>query len=324
MPAKIPVIAVVGPTASGKTALGVRLAKRFGGEVVSADSMQIYTGMDVATAKPTRAEREGVPHHLLDFQPPSAPFSVADYVEKAGAAVRDIVSRGRLPVLVGGTGLYVSSLLDNIHFAEERIDPSVRARLQAEAEEQGGGYMLEKLRAVDPETAARLHPGDLRRIVRALELYEGTGRTMAEQREASRCEPSPYEPCILGIRFADRQALYDRIGRRVDEMIDNDLLEEAEEAFRNPPGPGAAQAIGHKELAPYFAGTLSLAEAVENLKRETRRYAKRQLTWFGRDPRVHWLEGGGRTLEEITAAAAAVLRQAGFIEIENGRKGGRL
>ncbi|MCI8360001.1 MAG: tRNA (adenosine(37)-N6)-dimethylallyltransferase MiaA [Clostridiales bacterium] len=316
----IPVLAVVGPTASGKTALGVRLAGRYGGEVVSADSMQIYTGMGVATAKPTAEEMGGVPHHLLDFQPPDSPFSVADYVEKAGGVIRDMAARGRQPVLVGGTGLYVSSLLDNIRFAEEKLEPSLRAALQAQAEERGGEYMLERLRAVDPEAAARLHPGDVRRILRALEVYEGTGRTMTEAQAASRGVPSPYTPYFIGIRYADRQALYDRINRRVDRMLEEGLLEEAEERFRSPLTGGLAQAIGHKELAPYFAGELSLEAAVENLKRETRRYAKRQLTWFGRDGRIRWLEGEGHTAAQLEQAAAEILDEMGFEPL--GQKGG--
>ena len=319
---KIPVLAVVGPTASGKTALGVRLAKRYGGEVVSADSMQIYTGMGVATAKPTAAEMEGIPHHMLDFQSPNAPFSVADYVEKAGGVIRDIAARGRQPVLVGGTGLYVTSLLDNIRFAEEKIDPHIRSALQREAEQKGGAYMLDRLRAVDPDAAARLHPSDLRRIVRALEVYEGTGRTMTELQAASRSVPSPYEPFLIGIRYADRQKLYDRIDRRVEQMLEAGLLEEAEQRFRSPLTGGLAQAIGHKELAPYFAGDIPLEEAVENLKRETRRYAKRQLTWFGRDQRVRWLEGDGRTVVQLEAAAAEVLDKMGFAPML--KKGGSM
>lgn len=320
--ARIPVLAVVGPTASGKTALGVRLAKRYGGEVISADSMQIYTGMGVATAKPTPEEMEGVPHHLLDFQPPDAPFSVADYVELAGRTVRDIAARGRQPVLVGGTGLYVTSLLDNIRFAEEKIDPSLRAALQREAAEKGGAYMLERLRAADPETAARLHPSDSRRIVRALEVYESTGRTMTELRAASRSVPSPYTPFLIGIRYADRQKLYDRIDRRVERMLEAGLLEEARQRFQSPLSGGLAQAIGHKELAPYFAGETPLEEAVENLKRETRRYAKRQLTWFGRDRRVRWLEGDGRTPAQLERAAAEILDEMGFQPVW--KKGGSM
>lgn len=320
---KIPLLAVVGPTASGKTALGVRLALRLDGEVVSADSMQIYKGMDIATAKPTMAETCGVPHHLIGFREPDAPFSVADYVEAAGPVIRDIAARGRLPILVGGTGLYVDALTDNIRFGEEKADPALRAALQRQAEEEGGAAMLERLRAVDPETAARLHPGDVRRIVRALEVYEATGRTMAEQRAQSRREPSPYDTFFIGIRCADRQKLYDRINRRVDAMLEGGLLEEAAACLQaSPAASGAAQAIGHKELRPYLEGELSLAEAVENLKRETRRYAKRQLTWFGRNPRIHWIEADELDAAGMEAQALEILQAASF-PAGNGQKGGR-
>ena len=321
---KLPVVAVVGPTASGKTALGVAIARRFGGEVVSADSMQVYTGMDIASAKPTPEEMEGVPHHLIDFLPPEASFSVADYVELAGRAIAEIAARGRLPILVGGTGLYVTSLLDNIRFAPEKIDPAVSRRLRAQLEAEGGARLLERLRAVDPDSAARLYPADHKRILRALEVYEGTGRTMSWHRERSRQTPSPYAPFIIGIRFADRGKLYARIDRRVDQMLAAGLVEEARQAYEHPPAGGAAQAIGHKELAPYFAGEIALEEAVENLKRETRRYAKRQLTWFGRDPRIHWLEGDDRTVGELTEMAAALLREAGFEEDVRTTKGGTM
>lgn len=318
---KIPIAAVVGPTASGKTALGIALARRFGGEVVSADSMQIYTGMDIASAKPTPAEMEGVPHHLIDFLAPTAAFSVADYVERASQTITAITDRGRLPILVGGTGLYVTSLLDNVRFAEDKADPALRARIQEELEREGGSAMLERLRGIDPVTAEGLHPADHKRIIRALEIFESTGRTMSWHKAQSRSIPSPYSALIIGIRYADRQKLYDRINRRVDGMLSAGLLEEAEAAFRHPPAGGAAQAIGHKELAPYFAGVLSLEEAIENLKRETRRYAKRQMTWFNRDPRIHWLDADDvdtTGFAPLVERAATLMRDAGFVE-NNGK-----
>ncbi|MCO7137288.1 tRNA (adenosine(37)-N6)-dimethylallyltransferase MiaA [[Clostridium] leptum] len=286
---KIPVIAVVGPTASGKTGLGVRLAKRFAGEVVSADSMQVYRGMPIGTAQPTQEEMEGIPHHLMGFLDPQEQFSVARWCQLAEQCIRDIRERGNLPILVGGTGLYISSLLDNIRFVDSPADPELRRRLNRRAQEEGGQALLDELAQYDPETAATLHPNNVGRIVRAMEMYRLTGITMSEQRLRSREQPSPYHPVIIGICYKDRQKLYDRINTRVDQMMEQGLLEEAKAAMKIEEGCGL-QAIGHKELFPYIKGKISLEEAVEHLKQSTRRYAKRQLTWFRRDERVHWLE----------------------------------
>lgn len=289
MAEKIPILAVVGPTASGKTRLSVELAKQLHGEIVNADSMQVYQEMNIATAKPSMAERQGVPHHLLDFLPLSSTFSVAQYVELAHACVREIAAKGYLPILVGGTGLYVNSLIDNIQFSGQGEDPALRARLEQRIREEGANVLLQELEAVDPQTAHTLHPNNTKRIVRALELYYTTGITMSEQRRLSRSVESPYRVCMLGLDFQNRETLYQRINQRVDQMLQDGLVEEAESVLHSPYSKTAMGAIGYKELAEYFRGECSLEQAVETLKRETRRYAKRQLTWFRRDQRIHWI-----------------------------------
>lgn len=298
----IPVLAVVGPTASGKTALAVELAKRLGGEIVSADSMQIYKGMDIASAKPTEAEKQGIPHHMMDFLSPETPYSVAEYVKAARACILEIYKRQKLPILVGGTGLYVDSLLTGTQFIETETDFDLRARLETEFDALGGEKMLEKLAAFDRDTAARLHPNNRKRIIRAFEVYTLTGKTMTEALAASREKPSPFTPCYIGIAYENREILYDRINRRVDIMLENGLLAEARAFFQGTPDT-AAQAIGYKELKPYLDGVLSLDEAVENLKRATRNYAKRQITWFKRNPQIHWIYADTCSKQALLAQA---------------------
>lgn len=298
----IPVLAVVGPTASGKTALAVELAKRLGGEIVSADSMQIYKGMDIASAKPTEAEKQGIPHHMMDFLPPETPYSVAEYVKAARACILEIYKRQKLPILVGGTGLYVDSLLTGTQFIETETDFDLRARLETEFDALGGEKMLEKLAAFDRDTAARLHPNNRKRIIRAFEVYTLTGKTMTEALAASREKPSPFTPCYIGIAYENREILYDRINRRVDIMLENGLLAEARAFFQGTPDT-AAQAIGYKELKPYLDGVLSLDEAVANLKRATRNYAKRQITWFKRNPQIHWIYADTCSKQALLAQA---------------------
>ena len=285
---KIRVIAIVGPTASGKTELAVELAIRTGGEVVSADSMQIYKYMDIATAKPSAEEMRGIPHHLIDFVEPDEKFSVARYVELAHAAIADIASRGKTPVVAGGTGLYVDSLMRNLVFSPQENDDALRAELNALATEKGGEHMLAMLREIDPETAGRLHPNNIGRIIRAIELYRTTGVTMTEQLERSHGEQI-YDPLFIGLDFRDRNRLYERINLRVDRMLEAGLLEELKALEKRGFSDTACQAIGYKELAGWERGETSFDEAVEELKRSTRRYAKRQLTWFRRTPETHWL-----------------------------------
>ncbi|MGN0587800.1 MAG: tRNA (adenosine(37)-N6)-dimethylallyltransferase MiaA [Oscillospiraceae bacterium] len=290
MEKKQPLIAVVGPTASGKTAVGVELAKIYNGEVVSADSMQIYKKMDIATAKPTPEEMQGIPHHLIGVVEMGASFSVADYMKLAHDAIADIASRGKMPILVGGTGLYVSSLIDNINFDNAITDGSVRQRLTEEAAAVGNDAMLERLRAVDPEAAEKIPAANLVRIIRALEVYEVTGIPFSRHKELSRSEEPIYNACMIGLTYADRGALYDRINRRVDIMVENGMIEECREVYEDGGLGTACQAIGYKEFIPYFEGNLSKEECVDKIKQSSRRYAKRQLTWFRRDERINWIE----------------------------------
>lgn len=289
MEQKIPLVVLAGPTASGKTAAGVRLCQLLDGEVVSADSMQIYRGLTVGTAKPLPEEMQGIPHHLIDFLEPTEPFSVADYVELAHRTIADIHARGKLPIVVGGTGLYLSSLVDNIQFAQEDGDEQVRARLRQQAAEQGVQALWERLREVDETAAQRIHPNNVGRVVRALEVYETTGVPISRQQELSRSQPSPYRACMLALNYRDRQHLYDRINLRVWLMAQQGLIEEAKELLERTPGAlTSLQAIGYKEMARYLSGEESLDEALDRIRMESRRYAKRQLTWLRRDERYRW------------------------------------
>lgn len=289
---KLKIICVVGPTASGKTELGVKIARAVGGEVISADSMQIYRGMSIASAAPTAEETAGVPHHLVEFLDYGESFTVADYVTVAREKIAELAARGKVPVIVGGTGLYISSLVDNIEFAPQENTEALRERLTAELNEVGAEEMLKRLQALDPIAAEKLHPSDTRRIIRAFEIYEATGMTPTEHNRVSRENESPYSPIMIGINYKDREKLYERINLRVDKMVESGLLEEARVAFAAQKGDGlhgAVQAIGHKELFSYFEGREELSVALENLKRSSRRYAKRQITWFSRDERINWI-----------------------------------
>ena len=285
----IPLVAVVGPTASGKTALAVHLAQRFGGEIVSADSMQIYRRMNIATAKPTPDEMGGVVHHMLDFLDPSQMFSVADYTAMAHATIAEIHQRGHLPILAGGTGLYVDSVIENVSFQKIATDPKVRTALSQLAQEKGGTYLLELLREFDPESAEKLHPNNLPRLIRAIEVYRLTGIPISEHQRQSKTEPSRYRSVLIGLNYRDRQKLYNRIDARVDYMLEAGLLDEAREILADPSLKTASQAIGYKELKDYFNGKESLSDAVAKIKQESRRYAKRQLTWFRRNSEIQWL-----------------------------------
>ena len=287
---KIKLITVVGPTASGKTRLGVELAKRYGGEVISADSMQIYKGMQIATAKPTVEEMQGIPHHLMDFLEPNQTYSVAMFVDDAKKCIEDISSRGKIPVIVGGTGLYVDSLLNNISFHESQRDTELSEKLRELYYTEGVDYLLDMLRKFDGESAERLETEkNPKRIIRAIEFYKTTGITITEQNKNSKNEESPYSAIKLGLNFEDRQKLYDRINKRVDLMVEAGLVHEAKRVFNSELSFTSVKAIGYKELFPYLKGELPLEECIEKLKQETRRYAKRQITWFKRDKEINWL-----------------------------------
>ena len=283
-------ICVVGPTACGKTKMGVLLARRYDGEVVSCDSMQIYRGMRIGTAAPTEEEMEGVPHHMVGVVDPGEDYSVARYASEAGACVDDILRRGRTPVVVGGTGLYLDALLSGRVFAAGHSGGEVRRALEARLAESGGEALLEELRAVDPESAARLHVADHKRIVRALEVYRETGKTITQHNAESRAVPPRYEAVKLGFAFEDRQVMREAIDRRVDEMVSHGLFDEVESLLRAgvPRDATAMQAIGYKECLAYFDGRITRAEAAEEIQLRSRQYAKRQLTWLRRDSSIHW------------------------------------
>ena len=287
----LPLIVITGPTATGKTALGAALALSLDGEVVSADSMQIYRGMDIGTAKPTAEEMRGVPHHMIDAADPTEDYSVARWAENADAAVRDILARGKRPLVVGGTGLYIEALLTGREYGAAPGDTGVRETLSAEYDALGGDAFREKLRAVDPLRADKLAPADKKRLVRAMEVFLLTGETITEHDERTRSLPLRYASCRFALTWNDRETLYARIRARVDAMVEAGLFAEVEALLRRGVGPDstAMQAIGYKEAAAALRGECSREEAVEAVKRESCRYAKRQLTWLRRDPDLIWL-----------------------------------
>lgn len=306
-------ICICGPTASGKTALSVALAKQLHTEIISADSMQIYRGMDIGTAKPTAAERQGVPHHLLDICAPSEPFSVARYVELADAAAQDVLSRGMIPIVAGGTGLYMDALIECSTFSGDETDLSVREKYQRMAAEQGNEAVHTCLAKVDPEGADRLHPNNLKRVIRALEVYEQTGMTIDAFNRLHKRPAPKYAALKIGICPAERQTLYDRIDRRVDQMLADGLLEETKRLLDSGALAGtAAQAIGYKELLGYLQGDAPLADCVALLKQRSRNYAKRQLTWLKRDDNIHWIYyNNGEELPAILQEATEYLQKHG-------------
>ena len=285
------VLCVVGPTATGKTKMGVALARRFNGEVVSVDSMQIYRGMAVGTAAPTAEEMEGVPHHMVAVVDPAESWSVARYVQAADACVQDILSRGRLPVLVGGTGLYLDALIRGTDFAAGSQGTGIRQALQQRARTEGVEVLLEELRKIDPAAAEKLHLRDEKRIIRALEVWQETGRTITEHDALERQRPPRYDALYIGLDFEDRQDLRDRIDRRVDIMVEQGLLAEAEALLSGglPRDATALQAIGYKQFLAVAEGTVTTEEAIAEVKLRSRQYAKRQLTWLRRNPDIFWV-----------------------------------
>ena len=282
-------VVVVGATASGKTSLGVHIAKNFGGEVISADSMQIYKGMSISTAKPTMEEQRGIPHHLIDFLDITEIYSVSAFCNDAKKVFDTICENDKLPVIVGGTGLYVDSFLTNTSFLDNANSEEIRTRLNNELKENGIDFMYSQLKSIDPEAADKIHPNNIVRVLRALEVYYSTGMTITQQALMSHEVETDIEPLFIGITFKDREKLYERINKRVDIMIQEGLWDEAEQFFKSFPSVTAFNAIGCKELKPYFDGLKSADECIDDLKRSTRRYAKRQLTWFKRNPDIHWI-----------------------------------
>lgn len=292
MPPKI--LVICGPTASGKTALAVELALRHRGEVVSADSMQIYRRMDIGTAKPTQAEMRGVPHHMLDVADPEEDFSVARYVDMAAKCVDDILSRGRLPILAGGTGLYIDSLLSGRTFAPFQPDSPLRGELEEQLRREGGAAMLARLAQVDPDSAARLHPNDEKRIIRALEVYQSTGKTITQHNLETQAIPPRYDALTLALAFERREDMWSRIDRRVDQMMDQGLVAEVQGLLDSgvPAKCTAMQAIGYKEMAAALLSGGDVRAAAEEIQLRSRQYAKRQLTWFKRNKAARWLLWG--------------------------------
>ncbi len=294
-------IVIGGPTASGKTAAAVRLCEKIGGEVVSADSMQIYRKMDIGTAKPTQEEMRGIPHHLLSIADPNEKYSVAAYRETAKLAIDSIYAKELQPVVCGGTGLYIDALTKPMSFAENRGNDALRAELTAIAETASGKLKLhEMLRQIDPESAQRLHVNDVRRVIRAIEVYRMTGITITQQAQLDKQREGDYSVVMFALSW-ERDVLYDRINRRVDEMVNQGLLNEVrmllDEGFSQ--GSTAMQALGYKEIVQALNGSISMDAAIEAIKQGSRHYAKRQLTWFRRDDRVQWIEAANKTLDQI-------------------------
>lgn len=308
-------IVVVGPTASGKTSLGVYIAEKFGGEVISADSMQIYKGLSVSTAKPTVEEMRGIKHHLIDFLDVTEQYSVSSYCKDARKCFDDITSRGKLPVIVGGTGFYIDSFLTNTEFLDEASSSDVKDKLKAQLEEKGIEYMYDQLLKIDPVAAEKIHPNNTVRVLRALEVYYSTGKTISQQVELSHTTESDIDPLYIGISYDDREKLYDRINRRVDIMISDGLVEEAKEFFSKDYSKTSFNSIGCKELKPYIDGISSLDECLDKLKLSTRRYAKRQLTWFRRNQKINWVYPDTCSTEELYASVDQLIKN--YMEGEN-------
>lgn len=308
-------LVIIGPTAVGKTKLSIELAKRFNGEIISGDSMQVYKGMDIGTAKIRQEEMEGIPHYLLDIKEPHESFSAAEFQEKANRCIEDIHSRGKLPIIVGGTGLYIQSVIYDYHFSESPSDPDYREKLEQEVRESGIGPVFEKLKEVDPDSANRIHPNNIRRVIRALEIFHCTGKTMSDQLEQQPSEMK-YDTCMVGLTM-EREQLYNRINQRVDKMFEDGLVKEVQSFFdQDLRDCQSIQAIGYKELYDYFEGRASLEDAADTLKQNSRRYAKRQLTWFRNKMDVIWfnmtdLDGFAKKIEEISAVVAGKLFDEG-------------
>lgn len=282
-------LVIIGPTAVGKTKLSIEMAKRFNGEIISGDSMQVYKGMDIGTAKVKEEEKEGIPHYLLDIKEPDEPFSAAEFQELANLKIVDIQSRGKLPIIVGGTGLYIQSVIYDYQFSEAPSDPEYRVTLEKRVIVEGIDLVFEELKEIDPESAVRIHPNNVRRVIRALEIYHCTGHTMSEQLNDQPTEMK-YDTCIVGLTM-EREQLYARINHRVDLMVEEGLVDEVEVLYKQGlKDCQSIQAIGYKEMYDFFDGKINKEQAIEQLKQNSRRYAKRQLTWFHNKMNVSWFD----------------------------------
>ena len=290
------IIVICGPTASGKTGLSLILAEKFGGEIISADSMQVYKNLDIGTAKATAEEQAKAPHHLVDFLNPEEPYNVEIFTRLAKDKIDEITSRGNVPIITGGTGLYIESLVNGITFTEQDADKTVRNDLEAKLQENGKEWLYEQLVNIDPDYAVSVHPNNTVRVIRALEIYYTTGVTMTQQIAASKPAEKPYDVLFLATNFTDRAKLYENIDRRVDIMVGLGVLHEAELVYDNKETfVNSAAAIGYKEFFPYFEQQKSLDECITDLKTASRHYAKRQLTWFKRMENINWLMVDGET-----------------------------
>ena len=303
--AKNKILVLCGPTATGKTSLSVALAQQLDGEIICADSMQIYKGLSVGTAKVTAQEMQGVAHHLVDFLAPDVRFSVADYVQMAQQCIADITARGKLPIVVGGTGLYIQSLVKGVQFTQEKTDLSFRTALEAQLKQQGIDPLFAQLQQVDPVYAASVHKNNTVRVLRALELYLQTGKTMSQQLEQSLPSERPYDDVLIGLQYDSRETLYRAINQRVEHMMQQGLLAEAKDVYlHRDTYVTAAQAIGYKEFFPYFDGKATQEQCVEKLQQASRNYAKRQITWFSRMEKLTWMPAASK---ESAASIAALL-----------------
>ncbi|MGM0502592.1 MAG: tRNA (adenosine(37)-N6)-dimethylallyltransferase MiaA [Bacillota bacterium] len=296
------IVALVGPTAVGKTELSLRLAQDLDAEIISTDSMQIYQGMDIGTAKASTKEQKLVPHHMIDIVKPDQEFSVADFQERVDELIPEIDQRGKLPMLVGGTGLYVKSVIQGFIFPDMEKDWELRNRLEEEAEEKGTEHVHDKLKEVDPQLADKLHPNDIRRVIRGIEVYRQTGKTTTHFKEKAKERPPRYEAVKIGL-YREREELYERINKRVDIMMEQGLLEEVKSLYQQGYDLEltSMQALGYKQLIKHFEGEYDLEEAVRLIKRDTRHFAKRQLTWFKRDDKIKWFDVGDYQFEDLVA-----------------------
>ncbi len=301
----LPLCVIVGPTAVGKTAVSVRVAKQLNGEIISADSMQIYRRMDIGTAKPTLEEQQGIPHYMIDIIDPGEQYSVALFRKVAEKHIQDIVSRGKIPVMVGGTGLYVRSVIDQYSFTQAGIDQELRTRLHKLAESDGVLAVYRLLEEVDPNTAARLHPNNIKRVIRAIEVYYNTGTPISKLQAGDGQKTEKYRLFMFGL-IINRGYLYVKIEKRVDKMVADGLIKEVSSLLKDGYSPEltSMQGLGYKEIVPYLKGITTLEDAVSTLKRNTRRYAKRQITWFGHDQRVNWIDTG-----HVSDPAAEIIRR---------------